>query len=77
MDAAWGVGAAAALVGGSLWYWIWRARQSDKSRDTPAGYLIADQFAAGTSQSQHSNHHHHSTGSDWGDGGGADGGAGA
>jgi hypothetical protein len=77
MDAAWGIGCAIALIGGGLCCWVWRARQSGKTRETAAGYLIGDQIAGGTGQSHHSDHHHHSSGGDWSDGGGADGGAGA
>ena len=72
MELAWLVAVGAALVGGMLCFWIWRARQAVSARDPSGGYLIGDQVE-GSLAGDHGHHHHDSSTSGGGDSGGSGG----
>jgi hypothetical protein len=74
MEIGWLAGAGAALVGGSLCYWVWRARRAGAAQDSLRGYLVGDQVGGGVGPPYHGHHHHHDAGGS-GDSGGGDGSA--
>jgi hypothetical protein len=51
MEISWLVGTGAALVGGGLCFWIWRARRAGGARDSLTSYLVGDQIGGGSSDS--------------------------
>ena len=71
MEISWLVGTGAALVGGGLCFWIWRARRSGHARDAAISYLIGDQVAGGPGRG-----HQYDYGGGWHDSGGGDSGGG-
>ena len=55
MEIGWPTLAGAALVGGGLCYWVWRARRAGAAPDSLSGYLIGDQVGGDVG----GHHHHH------------------